>query len=69
MPLGDELDVVVLVPVVLTVTYAVPLDPEPSLAVAVMVTFPAVLPALNNPVESMEPLPASDQDTRTFAVN
>jgi hypothetical protein len=69
MWLGAELVVVVVVPVAFIVTIAVPLDPEPSLATAVMVTFPTVLPALNNPEKSMTAFPVTDHDTGTFAVN
>jgi hypothetical protein len=70
MPLGVEAAVLVLVLVLApTVTVAVPVDPEPSLAVAVMVTVALVLPALNNPVESMAPPPATVHVTATFAVN
>jgi hypothetical protein len=68
MPVGDEA-VVVTLAVVPTVMVAVPDDPEPSLAVAVTVTVADVLPALNNPVESMAPPPATVQVTGTFAVN
>jgi len=71
MPLGAEVVVVVmLVPVVvLMVTVAVPLDLEPSVANAVIVTVPAVLPALKNPAASMTPFPETDHVTGTFAVN
>src|SRR5664280_1094356 len=69
MPLGVEPVVVVAVPVVFIATTAVPLDPVPSLAIAVTVTFPTVLPALKNPAESMTAFAVTDHDTGTFAVN
>jgi hypothetical protein len=69
MPLGVPMVVVVAVPVVFIATTAVPLDPEPSLATAVTVTFPVVLPALKSPAESMAAFPVTDHDTGTFAVN
>jgi hypothetical protein len=70
MPLGAEVEVPVLAtPVRLMLTVAVPLDPEPSVANAVIVTVPGVLPALKNPAESMTPFPVSDHFTGTFAVN
>jgi len=68
MPLGDELVVVVTAPVATMVKTRVPLDPEPSLAIAVTVTVPAVpRPCIIRGIDV--PPPATDHDTGTFAVS
>jgi hypothetical protein len=69
MPLADEEVVLVEVPAATMVKVRVPLDPDPSLATAFTVTVPVVVPALNNPVESMVPFPETDHVTGTFAVS
>lgn len=55
---------------VVIVTAEVPVAPEPSVAVAVTVAEPDMLPAVNKPeIESILPSPVTDQTTWTLAVN
>jgi len=52
-----------------TVTEAVLTAPDPSVAVAVMVAGPGVMPAVKRPLDVMVPSPVADHITATLAEN